>query len=351
MSRRTLAALALCCWLPVLLPAVTAHAQLRSPSAAKAQTGEEEPETVHMDFKDVDLSVVIEMIARTTGRNFIYDDKVRGKVTIVSPSPVTLEQAYAVFESVLKTKGFTVIKGPAGVLQIIPVREAKQSNVEIVVDNRPSPNRDHFVTRLIPLLHIDADAITKTIKPLVSKDASMVAYAPTNTIILTDTATNIRRLLKILESIDVETFREELAVIKIEHADAATLGGQLSEIYQAEISGAASTSSTAARRARAGRRSRATSEPSKPASSRGKIRIITDSRTNSLILLSSRRQLQDIRELIRTLDVPVVGGGRIHVHYGGAATASDPVPMTRTGVRTLRQDGRVGVPASSGCEE
>ena len=91
-----------------------AHAQRRvtAPTpqdTAKKGAGESQPEMIHMDFKDADLSVVIAMIALKTGKNFIYDDKVRGKITIVSPTPVTLEEAYAVFESVLKVKGFTVI--------------------------------------------------------------------------------------------------------------------------------------------------------------------------------------------------------------------------------------------------
>ncbi len=315
--------------LAVVLGVPDADAQRRrvaaQPRQAAAEAQDPAEETVHLDFKDVDLAVVIEMIARTTGKNFIYDDKVRGKVTIVSPSPVTIEQAYAVFESVLRVKGFTVIQGPADVLQIIPVREAKESNVEIIQDDRPSPNRDHFVTRLIPLLYIDAEAITNTIKPLVSKDASMVAYPPTNTIILTDTATNIRRLLRILEAIDVETFKEELAVIKIEHADAGTLGTQISEIYGAEVSGGTSKSGTAARRARSSRRNRSAkaNQQTVEAAARNKVRIITDDRTNSLIVLASRNQLDDIRGLIKTLDVPVRGQGKIHVYYLKHADAEE----------------------------
>ena len=321
------------------------YAQSRDPRPGVGLSGQADTsrETVHLDFKNVDLAVVIEMIARTTGKNFIYDDKVRGRVTIVSPAPVSIEQAYAVFESVLKVKGFTVISGPAGVMQIIPVREAKESNVEIITDDRESLKRDHFVTRLIPLHYIDAEGITSTIKPLVSKDASMVTYAPTNTIILTDTATNIRRLLTILREIDIETFKEELAVIKIEHADAGTLGDQLSEIYKTSMTGQAAASSTAARRARSNRRTRSSTPPATaPAASMGKVRIITDTRTNSLILLASRGKIEDIRGVIRTLDVPVQGTGRIHVYYLKHADAEE-LAQTLNGLLTgQRQTGRSG---------
>jgi len=274
---------------------------------------------VQLDFDDVELSVVIDTIARLTGRNFIYDDRVRGRVTIVSPSRVTVEQAYAVFESVLQVKGFTVVEGPGGVMKIIPVRDAKESSIE-TMRGGPSPNRDKFVTRLIPLRYIDAEAITNTVKPLVSKDAAMVAYAPTNTIILTDTASNIRRLLSILEAIDVETYREELAVIRLKHADAATLGEQISEVFGAEIS---ETGASARVRTIRRRRAARSGEQTADSADRGKIRIITDDRTNSLIALASRGQLQEIRALIRKLDVPITGGGSIRVYYLQHADAEE----------------------------
>jgi len=296
------------------------------PSASVGQQGgigsaepkqfSEGSELVQLDFKDVELAVVVETIARITGQNFIYDDRVRGRVTIVSPSEVTVDQAFAVFESVLKIKGFTAVPGPGGVLKIVPVRDAKESSIETIKDNRPSPNRDAFVTRLVPLLYIDAEAITNTIKPLVSKDASMVAYAPTNTIILTDTEANIRRLLSILEAIDVKTYKEELAVIKIKYADASTLGEQISEIYGAAVSSTSGPGAAARARRSASRRGGASPPvPGVQGTPESKVRIMTDERTNSLLVLASRTSLADIRELVRKLDVPLVGGGRIHVYY------------------------------------
>ncbi len=288
------------------------------PAAAPAQqvldAGEDEGDgLVQLDFNDVELPVVIDTIARLTNKNFIYDDRVRGRVTIVSPTRISVDQAYAVFESVLQVKGFTTVLGPGGALKVIPIRDAKESNIETIRGRRRTPDSDRFITRLIPLRYIDAEAITATLKPLVSKDASMVAYAPTNTVILTDAATNIGRLLEILESIDVETYKEELTVIKIEHADAATLAEQLSDIFGAEIQG----QTAATQRRRTARRAAqqtpalqgATSQPGT-----GAVRILTDERTNSLIVLTSRRRIGEIRDVVARLDVPVEGGGRIHVY-------------------------------------
>jgi general secretion pathway protein D len=273
---------------------------------------------VQLDFNDVELSVVIDTIARLTNKNFIYDDRVRGRVTIVSPTRITVDEAYAVFESVLQVKGFTTVEGPGGAIKVIPVQKAKESSIETLRGPRDTPDSDRTVTRLIPLQYIDAEAITNTLKPLVSKDASMVAYAPTNTVILTDAASNIRRILNILQSIDVETYKEELTVIKIRHADASTLAEQLSEIFGADVA----ETTAAARRTRA-RRAAAPAAPTAEGLAKGKVRILTDDRTNSLIILASRQRLAELRQVIARLDVPVSGEGRIHVYYLKHADAEE----------------------------
>jgi hypothetical protein len=95
---------------------------------------------VNLDFQDVELSVVIDTIAKLTNKNFIYDDRVRGRVTIVSPTAIPVDQAYKVFESVLQVKGFTTVEGPSGVIKVIPVRDAKESSLDTRTVGRPTPS-------------------------------------------------------------------------------------------------------------------------------------------------------------------------------------------------------------------
>jgi len=296
--------------------------------AQDAQGAGDDEALVSLDFADVELPRVIDTISRMTGKNFIYDDRVRGRVTIVSPTEVTLDQAFAVFESVLKVKGFSLLKGPGDTYKILPIRDIKESALDTVRGSSESPNRDRFVTRLVPLNFIDAEAITNTIKPLISKDASLVAYQPTNTIIVTDSESNIRRLLSILAALDVESYRQELAVIKVEYADANTLAEQLSEIYGAEVASSNSRTTAAQRRANARRRS--SNNNAGAATSGGAdggvgptVRILPDERTNSLLVLASRQQLSDIRDLVRKLDIQVSGQGRIRVYYLKHADAEE----------------------------
>ncbi len=283
----------------------------------------EEDDLVQLDFNDAELTTIIDAISKMTRKNFIYDERVRGKVTIKSPTPITREQAYAVFESVLQVKGFTTVETPGGALKIIPVRDAKQSDIETMKTTLPPPNTDRFVTRLIPLRYIDAVSITATLKPLVSKDGSIDAYEPTNMVILTEAATNIRRLMAIMEAIDIETYQDELSIFKIKHADARTLAEQVSEIYGAEVTSSSSSSRSSSSR----RSSRSTvnksSEKSTGAPGHDKVRLMTDERTNSVIVLAPRVQMADVRKLIQRLDIPISGGGRIHVYYLQHADAEE----------------------------
>jgi general secretion pathway protein D len=280
---------------------------------------------VSLDFDDAELADVIDTIARMTNRNFIYDDRVRGRVTIVSPTPIPLDQAYAVFESVLQVKGFTTVETPGGALKVIPLRDAKETSIETVSSDRRPANRDRFVTRLIPLKYVEANELVTTLKPLVSKDAAIAAYDATNTVILTESASNVRRIIQILEAIDVDTYKDEIAVIHIEYADASVLASQISEIYGANVGG-----STPARRRATSRSRRTSTNKAAPTVTSGgganplnRVRLITDDRTNSLIALAPRSQIEEVRQLVRKLDVPVTGGGEIHVYYLQHADAEE----------------------------
>jgi len=302
---------------------------------------------VQLDFNDVELNVVIDTIARLTGRNFIYDDRVRGRVTIVSPTRIPISQAYTVFESVLNVKGFTTVDGPGGSIKVVPVRDAKESAIDTVAAPVPTPNVDTYVTRLIPLKYIDADAISNSLKPLVSKDAALLSYPPTNTIILTDSASNIRRILEIIQAIDIETFKEELTLLKVEHADAATLAQQIADIYGGEVS--ATGGGTALRSPRVRGQPQVPQVPgATPEATRDRVRIITDARTNSLIVLSSRTRIEEIRRLVAKLDVPVTGGGRIHVFYLKNADAEELAETLNSVISGQPAGGGGGAPGAGG---
>lgn len=273
---------------------------------------------VTLDFQDAEITEVIGVIAQATGKNFLYDDRVRGRVTVISPEPVSADEAYRVFESILQVKGFTTVPSPGGILKIVPLRDAKENPIETVAGPKPFDDRDLFITRLLPLRFVKAEQISETLKPLVSKEASVISYAPTNTLIITDSASNIRRLVNIIDQIDVSTYQEQIKLIPIRYAGAAALTGQLAEIFGSESSGAAaSQAGSRIRRARA-------AQPGQPQAgvpgvetvvgSGGEPRFIPDERTNSIVVIATKAVLREVERIIELLDYERKGAGRIHVY-------------------------------------
>jgi len=270
---------------------------------------------VSLDFQDADITEVISTIAKATGKNFLYDDRVRGRVTVISPDPVTVDEAYRVFESILAVKGFTTVPAPGGVLKILPLRDAKENPIDTVTGGEQAENRDTFITRLLPLHYVKADAISDTMKPLVSKEASVIAYGPTNTLIITDSSANIVRLSEIIEQIDVSTYQEQVKLIPIQYADAQALTQQLQAIFTEQGGGAGGGN----RGVRAVSAPQPTAVPGVPGSdtvigSAGEPRFIPDVRTNSIVVIATKAVLHEIERIIGLLDYKRKGAGRIHVY-------------------------------------
>jgi len=277
---------------------------------------EKEPDSrfVTIDFDNVDITLFIKFISELTGKNFIIDREVKGKVTIISPTKISIDEAYKVFESVLEVHGFTTV--PAGsVIKIVRAVEARSKSIETRLREEAAAPEDRVVTQLIPLDYANPDELSKLFRPLISKNSVIVSYGPTRMLIVTDVQSNIKRLLGIVKAIDVEGIGEEVSVVPIKHATASTLAKSLSDIFQTQV-----------------RRRPAKGAPAQPI-----IRIVADERTNSLISLATEDDTQKIMDLVALLDKPVPRGeGDIHVYYLQNANAEDlqkvlmAIPMKET---------------------
>jgi general secretion pathway protein D len=336
----------------VLLPLLCIA--LLAASAARAQTISPENRMrdgrVNIDFQDAPLGDVIKLMSEISQRNFLYDEAVaRGTVTLISPEAVSVDEAYQVFESILQQKGFTTVEGPAGVTKIIPVRAAKESPIETVTGDQRAPNRDIYVTRLMSMSYVQAAAIAQAFRPLISKDANLIAYTPTNTLILTDTQANIRRMMTLLSQIDVETFRDRLKVIPVEYADAGEMVDHLRQIYQTPgSSGRGQVRSARARTQRAAAAQTVALEASGGLAAVGQPRFIPDRRTNSIILIAPQPTIEQVEKLVQLLDYKRQGGGKIHVYRLQNADAEDmagTLAALTQGAR--RSGGATGVAAAT----
>ncbi len=208
-------ALALLAALGIAVAARAQNVEPRGKPAASAPSPLAGSDLVVMDFQDVEISTLVKFISEITGRNFLLDDKVKGKVSVISPSKITVDEAYRVFQSVLQVKGFTLVDtGP--VVKIIAIKDVKGSGLPVGVETK-NPS-EAYVTQLVPLQHLEAQAAAQLLQPLVSRDGLISAYAPTNSLIVVDSENNIARLVELITSLDVPGQERTVEVIPLKHA-------------------------------------------------------------------------------------------------------------------------------------
>jgi general secretion pathway protein D len=313
----------------------------RAGSAAKPDANSDADENgIVMNFQDVDLDQLVRFISEITHRNFILDDRVKGKVTIISPGKISVDEAYAVFNSVLQVKGFTTVPSGA-VLKILPSQEAKSSTVETVFPGAPRVKGDEFITKLMKLENVDVNNMLGIVQPLVSANGLLAAYTATNTMIIIDSASNIDRISTILKELDVDVKDRGVEVVRLNYAFAGELAATLAQVLEdpanaqpsgpvgAPRAGAAAAQAAAAARNRPGAAgAAANAQPVQGGTGAASYKIIPDERTNALILVAGPLEMRKIKDLIVRLDVPLpFGTGRIHVYYLKYANAFEIVPV------------------------
>ncbi|MBE0607265.1 MAG: type II secretion system secretin GspD [Deltaproteobacteria bacterium] len=296
------------------------------------------PVYLSMDFTDVELPVLIKFMSEQTKRNFVFDERVQGKITIISPRRVTLDEAYDVFLLVLQAKGFTTVS-QGNTTKIVAAREARQDTIHTGVSKETGPSE--FITRLVPLQYLESAEVVPLVSPLVSKDGMVSAFGSSNTLLLIDSRANIDRIVTILGEVDSEGTPGVLRVYPLAYAIAADAAKTLTSVF-VETGQAA---------AQAGRvRSRGLSiRPSRSIP----VKILPDSRTNSLIVLAGQEMQDDMADLLKKIDIPAsAGSGRINVYYLENADAEEvskvlaSLSKERTGAPTPVPGARPGVPAT-----
>ncbi len=296
-------------------PIISSNARAGQPAAESAT---EPPERyVTIDFENVDINLFIKYISELTGKNFIIDKAVRGNVTIVSPTKISVDEAYKVFESVLEVQGFAAV--PAGsIIKIVPSADARSKSVETGFKEDTGEISDKIVTQLIPLKYADPEELKRLFTPLVSKNSVVISYPSTNLLIVTDVLSNIDRLLQIIKHIDVAENVAEISVIPIQNATASDVATILDSIFQ----GSSSRRAPATRTTR--RRTPAQAQPDETGPALGEVSIIADERTNSLIIIASAFDTVKVKNLVAILDKEIPRGtGNINVYYLQHANAEE----------------------------
>ena len=275
---------------------------------------------ITMNFQEVDLPVLAKFISEITGKNFLLDENVRGKVSIISPTRVTPEQAYSIFQSVLQIKGFTTVEA-GKIIKIIPSRDVRQS-AELTQSQQPGFTQgDQYVTRMIKLRNTDATSVMSVIQPMISHDGLVAAFPQDNTLIITDDAYNVQRLLRIVGSLDIQGVQQNVAVIPLKLAFADDLAQQIEKIMTARENTMHGGSPQFIRPGMG------VVAPSAQGASTN-FSIVADERTNSVVVLASPLEMRQIRDLVQRLDIHSPSEtSRIHVYRLKYAPAGEMVDV------------------------
>lgn len=275
---------------------------------------------ISIDFNNVDIAVFVKFISELTGRNFVMDQRVNGRVTVISPEKISITEAYRVFESVLEVYGYTTV--PSGsVTKIIPATDARTKSVETRLREESGSTTDRIVTRILPLRYADAILVSRLFSPLISKNSVMIPYPATNTLIVTDVESNTQRLAKMIQAIDIPMTGRELQVFTLQYAKADQIVRILNTVFQTGQRQAAGTEALSSLEA--------------------VFRAAADERTNSLIVLASEDYMKRVKDLITSLDKESARvNERMRVYYLENARAEDiakvlqDIPSQKSGGQT-----------------
>jgi general secretion pathway protein D len=270
--------------------------------------------TITPNYKDADLSQIIQAVAEVTGKNFIIDPRVNAKVTMLSATPMSPAAFYEAFLSVLQVYGYVAV--PAGkVIKIVPNTDARQLPANDLPDNVSSTS-DEIVTQVISLKNVSAAQLVPMLRPLMPQYAQLAAYAAGNMLILSDRASNVSRVVRIIQRMD-ESGDEPIEVIALHNASAADVVRVVNSLNQgqgAEGAGAA-------------------------------VKIVADERTNSILLTGEKSQRLRLKALIVNMDTPLTTGGDTQVRYLRYADA-EKIADKLKGQATASAKAQGGPPAA-----
>ncbi|MEJ2576424.1 MAG: type II secretion system secretin GspD [Gammaproteobacteria bacterium] len=251
-------------------------------------------EELMLNLRDADIEAVIMTVSEMTGKNFIVDPRVKGKVTIVSSEPLDAEALYQTFLAVLEVHGFAAVPAD-GVVKILPAISARESGGLVASSGEPGFG-DEYVTRVIHVNNLNVLELVPILRPLLPQAGHMAGLARSNVLVVSGTAANIARLYQIVQRIDRRD-DEEVEVIRLSHASSS----EIVRIMQ-----------------------------SLDASDKGdvnRVSIVADERTNSVLLSGAKLPRLRYRTIIAHLDTPLESSGNVEVIYLNYAKAKDLAPI------------------------
>jgi general secretion pathway protein D len=263
-------------------------------------THAEEIKEVALDFDDVDIRLFIRVMSELTGKNFIIDNNVKGKVTVLSPRKLTIQQAFDVFKSVLAVNGFALVESEEAI-KIVPSQNISGYALPVGTGKVPRPE-DQFITQIMPLKYLDAQTLLPVIKPLLARQGSVFAIPSGDLLIVTDSRSNVRKISEILTEVDIGISDAVVDKLDLKYASATDVTTKLGEILELKYG-----------KGRKGIR------PSL-------FKLIALERTNSILAVAPSDILDEVTNIISKIDQPSPEGkSLLNVYYLENAKAEDIV--------------------------
>ena len=351
---------------PPARPAPGGGAKLSTTTGpANVEPGSTPVEDVMFNYNDEPLIDVIQHIAKLTGKNFDVDPNIGATtVTIITHDKLPPELAYEVLESILNSRGYSLVENLDGrIINVIPTPDAPQSaKTEMMIGISPEnipAGYDTFSTHIIPIKYADPSEMMTAMQKLGSKSATIDTYLPTNTLIVTDTANGLRRMLKFIEIADVPGNDTSMEIFTLEYTRAEVIATQLEQVLLAPEGGGAAVT------ARTTTTVRPTTRPTRPTtrtvpgvessevigSNEEVLRMVPDERLNSLIVVATAGMMTQVRDLVVRLDSPTpYEQNNFHIYelLNADAELMEQALQLLVGTAPRRQEGGGGAGGSAG---
>ncbi len=251
--------------------------------------------SITLNLKDADIVEVIAMVSEVTGRNFVVDQRVRARVTVISAKPLSAEALYQTFLSVLQVHGFVAVES-GEVIRIVPEATGRHVGSADIAQPFTRPD-DEIVTQVIEVQNVPAAQLVPVLRPLLPQFGTVAAFGPSNMLIVSDRAGNVDRVVAIVRRIDLAG-DQEVEVIRLQHASASEMVRLMQALMQGQ------------------QRGEGMSAPS----------LVADERTNSVLLGGDRTQRLRLRALLAHLDTPLESDGAtqvVYLRYGDAESIAE----------------------------
>ncbi len=271
---------------------------------APAQTATGSTTYVNFSFDQADLRLLAKLVGDMTGRRFIIDNAVSGKITVVTPPQIPVSEVYPLFLSILESSGFSVVEEDQA-YRIVPLPERAVASAPVVTPGEAA-GRGGVITKVIKVEHISVAELKKALDPMIrgGKAGALTAFGPTNHLIVTDTAENIARLEKVIGELDRPGGARVVEVVKLEHASADELAGQLNLAMR----GAESADRALGRRLQQITEGVGTLPTD--------VVVVPSAGANSLVLVGTPMQLGEMKRIIQKMDVETQAGyGRLNAIF------------------------------------